>query len=109
MVQQIINVGSAPNDGTGDPHRTAFQKANANFTELYGAVVTSPNGRLTLQSGTPVMTTTQAAQTTIFYSPFTGVLVPIFDGSNFATTTFSELSVATTDTTKSPAAIGASK
>lgn len=35
MAQQIINVGSAPNDGTGDPVRTAFQKANSNFTELY--------------------------------------------------------------------------
>jgi hypothetical protein len=35
MAQQIINVGLTPNSGTGDPIRTSFQKANANFTELY--------------------------------------------------------------------------
>jgi len=35
MAQQVINVGSAPNDGTGDPLRSALQKANANFSELY--------------------------------------------------------------------------
>ena len=36
MAQQTINIGSAPNDGTGDPLRNAFNKANLNFTELYG-------------------------------------------------------------------------
>jgi len=35
MAQQIINVGTVPNDGTGDPIRTSFEKANANFTEIY--------------------------------------------------------------------------
>lgn len=35
MSQQIINVGSAPNDGTGDTLRSSQIKANANFTELY--------------------------------------------------------------------------
>ena len=35
MAKQTINVGSSPNDGTGDPVRTSFQKVNANFTELY--------------------------------------------------------------------------
>jgi hypothetical protein len=35
MAQQIINVGLSPNDGLGDPIRTAFEKTNANFTELY--------------------------------------------------------------------------
>lgn len=36
MVQQVVNIGSAANDGTGDPLRTAFTKVNQNFTELYG-------------------------------------------------------------------------
>ena len=35
MAQQTINTGSEPNDGTGDPLRNAFTKANENFTELY--------------------------------------------------------------------------
>jgi len=35
MSRQAINIGSAANDGTGDPLRTAFDKINDNFTELY--------------------------------------------------------------------------
>ncbi|BCH33116.1 hypothetical protein MesoLjLc_50460 [Mesorhizobium sp. L-8-10] len=35
MAQKTIGIGSAPNDGTGDPLRTAFGKVNDNFTELY--------------------------------------------------------------------------
>ena len=41
MTQQIINIGSAPNDGTGDQLRPAFNKSNQNFTELYTGVATS--------------------------------------------------------------------
>ena len=37
MAKQTINIGTAANDGTGDPLRTAFDKINDNFTELYGA------------------------------------------------------------------------
>jgi hypothetical protein len=36
MAQQTINLGTVPNDGTGDPLRTAMDKVNDNFTELYG-------------------------------------------------------------------------
>jgi hypothetical protein len=35
MAKQTINIGSTANDGTGDPLRTAFNKANENFTEVY--------------------------------------------------------------------------
>jgi len=42
MAIQVINVGSAPNDGLGDPIRTAYQKCNSNFAELYSRVQTSP-------------------------------------------------------------------
>ena len=37
MAKQTINIGSAANDGTGDPLRTAFDKINDNFDELYGS------------------------------------------------------------------------
>ena len=37
MSQQVINIGQTANDKSGDPLRTAFQKINANFTELYAA------------------------------------------------------------------------
>ena len=35
MAKQEINIGTIPNDGTGDPLRDAFDKTNNNFTELY--------------------------------------------------------------------------
>jgi hypothetical protein len=35
MAQQILNIGSTVNDGTGDTLRTGAQKINANFAELY--------------------------------------------------------------------------
>ena len=36
MALQRINLGTAGNDGSGDAIRTAFQKVNDNFAELYG-------------------------------------------------------------------------
>ena len=47
MAKQVINIGTTANDGTGDPLRTAFDKVNDNFTELYdddAADVNSVNG-----------------------------------------------------------------
>lgn len=35
MAKQTINVGTTANDRKGDSLRAAFQKVNANFTELY--------------------------------------------------------------------------
>lgn len=35
-MQQLINIGAAPNDHTGDDLRTGGDKINDNFTELYG-------------------------------------------------------------------------
>jgi hypothetical protein len=42
MAKQTINIGAAPNDGTGTPLRTSFDYCNLNFTELYTA--TGPSG-----------------------------------------------------------------
>jgi hypothetical protein len=40
MAKQTINVGTTANDRTGDPLRIAFNKVNANFTELYNGIST---------------------------------------------------------------------
>lgn len=42
MAQQIINVGASPNDGDGNPIRTAFIKCNDNFSQLYSRAQVSP-------------------------------------------------------------------
>jgi hypothetical protein len=46
MAREIINVGAAPNDGTGDPLRTAYIKTNNNFGELYSRAQTTPPSSL---------------------------------------------------------------
>lgn len=38
MAYQPVDIGSAPNDGTGDPIRDAFDKCNDNFVELYAGL-----------------------------------------------------------------------
>lgn len=46
MSQEIINVGSAPNDGMGDPIRNAFIATNGNFAQLFA--LPNPNPPTTL-------------------------------------------------------------
>ncbi len=76
----------------------------------FSSLIMPPQGRLTLQTAVPVMVTTQSAKTTLYYTPYVGRMVPLYDGVRFAPIDIgAELSVLTTDTTKSPAAIGASK
>lgn len=56
MSQQIINIGSAPNDFTGDPLRIAFDKANDNDAELYGLAPTAnEKAALAGTSGAPAV------------------------------------------------------
>ena len=96
---------------SGDP-TVPLGVATKQYVDAHAAAaapVSASQGRLTLASGVPVMTTTQSAKTTIFYTPYIGASLPIFNGTTITMTEFTELSVATTDTTKSPAAIGASK
>jgi len=50
MAKQTINIGAAPNDGTGTPLRTSFDYCNQNFTELYTA--TGPSGNNIVSPGT---------------------------------------------------------
>ena len=43
MTQQTINIGTTPNDGTGDTIRNAFDKVNDNFDEVYSGLSFSSN------------------------------------------------------------------
>lgn len=62
-------------------------------------------GRLTLTSNTPVTTSDVTDATTIYFTPYKGNVVSLYDGATWIPTIFTELSQATTDTTKSPAAV----
>jgi hypothetical protein len=38
MSQEIINIGTLPNDGEGDPLRVAFTKINNNFSQIFNSL-----------------------------------------------------------------------
>ena len=76
MAQQVINVGTAPNDGTGDTLKASFTKANANFTELY----TRPLGNAYTGSSTAPSAPNVGD---LWYDLSTGVLsIRVNDGSS---------------------------
>lgn len=53
---EIINIGTLPNDGEGDPLRVAFGKTNNNFSKLFSTASITSNS----------YTTSNAANQTIF-------------------------------------------
>ena len=59
-------------------------------------------GRLTLTSGTPVTTGDVTSATTVYFAPFKGNRVAVYDGTNWQLRTFTELSVAVPATTATP-------
>lgn len=52
-----------------------------------------PQGRLTSQSGTPVLAADVASATAVYYTPYVGNLIPIYNGSTMVPTAFSELTL----------------
>ena len=84
MAKQTINIGATANDGTGDQLRTAFDKVNDNFNEVYdelggtnlsniqlsGNTISTEdtNGNLTLDpngSGTIILANATTASSTL--------------------------------------------
>jgi hypothetical protein len=81
------------------PNNIAWQWDNTKWTQVGVAVsqntpVMPPGGRLTLTSGVPVMTVDVAAATTIYYTPYNGNNIPIYNGTVFVPYAFAELSLA---------------
>ena len=68
-----------------------------------------PQGRLSLSSTSATMTASDpgpAACTTLYYHPYVGNRIPIFDGTNMVMQNFASLSCSVTDTVKNPGIIG---
>lgn len=87
MAQQLINIGQAPNDKSGDLIRTAFNKVNENFTELYAATgadiqipsQTGNNGKFLTTSGS-VLSWADVANGTRIENGLTNVAIPVASG-----------------------------
>jgi hypothetical protein len=77
MAKQVIGLGNAANDGTGDKIRIAGDKINDNFTELYDAVELLQADLITaaslVRSKTNVACNGQAGQVIGFSSQFASV------------------------------------
>jgi hypothetical protein len=67
MAQETINIGTSPNDGTGDPLRNAFNKANLNFSELYSGAGVGDNSVTYAKLGTE-FTTSAALATNVDFA-----------------------------------------
>jgi hypothetical protein len=66
------------------------------------ASITPPQGRLTLVTGVPVMTSDQTAKTHVFYTNYVGPNVPLYDGSNWTLYSLSADLDMALDTTNQP-------
>jgi hypothetical protein len=61
-------------------------------THAGGGGFVNPGGRLTLTSATPVLTSDVSAAGTVYYALYVHDQIPIYDGTNWTNTTFTELS-----------------
>lgn len=80
MAQQTIDIGAVADDGTGDPLRTAFDKCNDNFDELYGTSVNAQSGTtytLVLTDADNVVELTNASPITLTIPTNASVAFPI--------------------------------
>ncbi|HTW52532.1 MAG TPA: hypothetical protein VME45_11660 [Stellaceae bacterium] len=61
---------------------TAADCLQPSFGDLSGTLLVPPQGRLTLASHTPVLTTSTTGQSTIYYDAYKGNEVPVYNGAN---------------------------
>lgn len=101
MSQQSVNVGTVPNDSTGDTIRAAFQKVNSNFTEIYAGTAFS-SLTVTTINGLAITTTTGGTLTVSNNKTLTVNNSLTLAGTDSATITFQGTDTyvgrATTDT-----------
>lgn len=87
-----------------------FTAGAGNYTTggaTYGNAGHPAEGRLTLSSATPVMVSDVSNSTAIYYTMYTGNHIALYDGTDWVTFEFTELTNTTTDATKNPAAVAA--
>ena len=60
-----------------------------------GAAAIQSDGRLTLESGVPISSTDQTAKTTVYYTPYNGNILSLYNGTSWNAYNFAELSLTT--------------
>jgi hypothetical protein len=69
-------------------------RSNGSSAPTWEAQGLFSSGRLTLTSNTPIPTSDVTAATTLYYTPYAGDKISLYDGTNWATYTFTQLSLA---------------
>ena len=64
-----------------------------NHSNIHKTMSSTCEGRLTLESGVAVSTTNQTAKTTVYFTPYIGTNISLYDGSDWDIFTFGELSL----------------
>lgn len=88
---------AAPGAGYGHIFRTASgwqERVAANASSLLMAGAFPCDGRLTLTSGTPVTTANVTAATNIYFTPYKGNRIAIYDGTRWRLYNFTEKTLA---------------
>lgn len=75
---------------TGTTSTAVWTAVNATSA---AAVVPPPQGYLTLTTATPIIASDVTAAVAVYYTPYVGNLVPIYNGSSFNPTAFTELTL----------------
>lgn len=92
-VSSIASAGSVSSiAGNTGAFTLTLPITNATNAILLNATI-FPQGRITLTTSVPVLTSTVSAATSVFYTPYIGNLVPIYDGTNVIPTAVTELTI----------------
>lgn len=100
FVAPMIGRGVALLTPTADGSADQVLKTNGSgvlsFATVSGGTVPVhvADGRLTTESGVPISTSDRTAQSTLYYTPFTGNQIALYDGSAWSLHTFTERSLA---------------
>lgn len=82
-----VDLSDTTDDAAGSSRKLSFNR-------LLGMLNHVVQGRLTLESGVPVSTSDQTAKTNVYFTPYNGNLISLYDGTRWRLYSFSELTLA---------------
>lgn len=94
---KVINGGNANDIANAQANAAAAAASAASAAASANLLKTLPQGRLTFASGLPIMNADVLTVTSVFYTPYRGNALCIYNGTNFDTITFTEKSFSLTN------------
>ena len=93
---KILQGGSTPSWSGTVSDGEGLQLNNTGFVSAPLRII--PQGRLTLTTAVPITTADVTAATVLYYTPYMGDSIPLFDGTRWKLQTFTEKSIKLSDT-----------